>query len=496
MLKRFVFLIALVIALSSCTKSKKDEAKQEPKSTSTTLTKNLQTKEPKEVQGKAKLNNNPKTEFIFAEIPQTNTSASAENKKKPLVADITFIPPPTKPKDESSESSVDEEELITAAKLAKEVDKANKEAAKAEAKLSEATEQASNDQGIFQELGNLNTSEQSDSQRKSTGQSDRIFGARATSVQIRKPKIESSATFSFDGTNDTVNSLTRVSGQARGYSMLYLMHPRARQTVEAQIEILLKAEIENVFLAVLTDGTFRKDFSYLSSVIRRLNVDGRNVHLLLYLTNGPTMRNYDRTPISTSFNRIEPKEFRNLIKFNPATREAFRNLVKEVRPIFELNSSLNVRNVNYAAVMLEDNLDNRSYQAMRDIAEEVLGNLVQFVRNPCPKCYPGNEDDSFGDIKELHETPDLAKLEQGDGYTLDGASYKFAGEKQAGVSIEQTKNLITTALEKNLNYFGLWRIARQGLQHGQNIHPDDRTYEVPTEEQAEIEIELLRTGLE
>ena len=56
------------------------------------------------------------------------------------------------------------------------------------------------------------------------------------------------------------------------------------------------------------------------------------------------------------------------------------------------------------------------------------------------------------------------------------------------------KSLLSASVQ-GPQYFGLWRAQRQGL-YGQVVHPDQRVYEVPTEEQKQVEIELLRTGLQ
>ena len=292
----------------------------------------------------------------------------------------------------------------------------------------------------------------------------------------------------------------RVSGQPRGYAMPYLTHPRARQTVESQIDTLITSNINEVYISALTDGTFGKDYNYLLQVVRRLNSDNRNLTLGLYLTNGSTMRRYDTTEIDASFNKVEPSEFRDLIQNDRSTREKFTSMVEEVKPIFELNKSLNAANQNIAIVMLEDNLDSDSYKAMRDLAVSVLGeNLVRFVRNPCPGCYDGNDTFSFGDGLEIHNLGEFGALGPNDGFTLDGISMSFPGEVISSdtqvLNVAQVREIQSAGLQRNINYFGLWKKERQGLTDSSFVHPDNRNYEIPTKDQIALEIELLRDGL-
>ncbi|MDC0358780.1 hypothetical protein OAO01_08190 [Oligoflexia bacterium] len=296
---------------------------------------------------------------------------------------------------------------------------------------------------------------------------------------------------------EEVKDVTEFTGQTRGYVMLYLMHPKARGTVERQIENLLASKIREIYLAVLSDGTFGKDLAYLSQVIRRLSVDGRVLTLALYLTNGASQRHYDVTPIDAGFVRVNPEDFRSLIQHDFPTQQKFVAMVKSVLPIFQLNTRLNRLNSNIAIVMLEDNLDTAAYLQMRELAQLVLGNLVQFVRNPCQGCLPGNDSNTVGDPIEVHKTYELPQLSKRDGYTLDGEGYYFPWEPKGRSSfpIADVLALEQTAIQQGIRYFGLWRGARQGLQGGVTVHPDQRTYETPTDEQLAIEIKMLRHAL-
>lgn len=293
--------------------------------------------------------------------------------------------------------------------------------------------------------------------------------------------------------------LGRVSGQPRGFVMLYLMHPKARANIERQVQILLDSQLDNLYLSVLIDGTFSFDEAYLNSVLQRLNTDNRTVALQLYLVSGPTMRRWETTPIETLFSKIHPEDFRYFIQEDDFTRNDFKSIAKKANPFFDLNRELNQINTNYVTVMLEDNLDTLSYKAMRSLAREVIGDRAVFIRNPCPGCFNGNDTESLGDPIEYHELKDFEKLRVSDAYTMDGVGYRYADEPgTSGITIEETKNLISRSFAEEHRYFGLWRADRQGLGSGatQLDHPDNRNYVVPTEEQARVDIEILREGLE
>lgn len=292
----------------------------------------------------------------------------------------------------------------------------------------------------------------------------------------------------------------RFGGQPRGFTLLYLMHPRARDSVERSLETLEEADIQEVAIGVLTDGTFGKDFGYLSSVVRRLNERNRIVVLSLYLTNGATQRQWDLTPINAGFVNIDPEYFRTLIRFDSATRDEFASMVREVKPIFELNARLNERNQNIAIMMLEDNLDRDSYVAMKEIARREFGTIrVDYMRNPCEGCYDGNDGDSAGDGVERHSHNALPGLTIRDSISFDGFGYRYPDENEEedekAISFEDAFSLMERAAQKELRYVALWRKDRQGLAVQPAPHPDQRNYAAASRDQIEHDARLLRAGL-
>ena len=290
--------------------------------------------------------------------------------------------------------------------------------------------------------------------------------------------------------------LVPVTGQARGYNMIYLMHPAARDTVESQVEAMRVSGLKEQYLGVLTDGTFGKNIPYLQNVVQRLNEKSDSLTLVLYLTNGPTMRN-NSFDSRAGFNQIDPEDFRSKIRFDPFIQEQFRYMAREVKPVLEANKNESPNNKNIIIVMLEDNLDMESYVAMRDLARTEIGSLASFVRNPCASCYDGNDDDPAGDPIEEHNPFHVVGLKSGDAFSNDGVTFYFPWESQVGdsISLNDLKNFQQAAWQKGTAYFGLWRAERQGIYNGSKIDPNKRVYEKPTLEQLVQEVRLLRDGL-
>jgi hypothetical protein len=287
-----------------------------------------------------------------------------------------------------------------------------------------------------------------------------------------------------------------LTGQIRGYTMYYLMHPAARQTVEAQVQAMLESRVQDLYVGVLTDGTFGKDFDYLADVLTRLSSDGRAVVLALYLVNGPNMRRVKSNSAAAPLSDIEPKLFRELIRSNSDVRGRFTAAVREVQPILEYNLRLSPNNRNIIAVMLEDNLDAESYGAMRAMAAGVVGSMVHFVRSPCANCYAGNDEDGLGDPLELHDPRKVGSLSAAVGLTLDGDGYYFDGESGTRnlLTLKSVRELERITMARGFAYFGLWRFERQGLTVD-HPSPDERIYEVPSPGQLEAEVSLLAEGL-
>jgi hypothetical protein len=287
-------------------------------------------------------------------------------------------------------------------------------------------------------------------------------------------------------------------GQARGYAMLYAMQPQARFVVEQQVKNLLESRIREVYISVLIDGTFGQDFPYLQSIIQRLSADReRNLTLALYLSNGPTMRKWDQTPIRTAFSQYEPREFRRRIMWDERIKAQFKENIDHAINIFSYNLSVNPKNKNIVFAMLEDNLDRDSYFLMRSQVESNIGKLARFMRNPCEGCYGGNNSDGLGAHIEEHHPSLFAKLGQLDSFTLDGIGFDYPNSNTGNpMPADQVIQIMNIGLQKGLSFIGLWQPKWQGLGSSDtSVHPDQRPYLPSSKSELEFEVKLLREGL-
>jgi hypothetical protein len=287
-----------------------------------------------------------------------------------------------------------------------------------------------------------------------------------------------------------------ASGQARGYTMLYAMQPEARAVVESQIQTLLSSRIRELYIGVLIDGTFSRDFTYLKDIIARLSSDDQSLTVALYLSNGPTMRKARQTPIDALFSRIEPDLFRQRIRREQQLRAQYLAVALQAKDVFEFNRSLSPKNSNVAFVMLEDNLDVFAYRSMREIAAEQVESVATMMRNPCLGCYQGNDDDTSGDAREEHSIERFSILKRGDAYSFDGEGFRYPGGEGDGVGPDKVAEIMRTSFERGLRYVGLWRHDWQGVKEGvPNKLPSERVYIPSTPDQQEFELLMLRTGL-
>lgn len=294
------------------------------------------------------------------------------------------------------------------------------------------------------------------------------------------------------------DGLPWVGGQGRGYAMLYALQPEARAVVEANVSTLLAARVREPYIGVLIDGTFGQDFGYLREVIARLNADGRNLQLALYLANGPAQRRYKNPPYEAPFIKTRPEDFRREIRrSNSDAQIQYLNIVADARLLFEYNLQTNPNASNYAVVMLEDNLERDSFRAMSQLARDQLQAVATIVRNPCVNCYLGNDGESLGYPIEEHAVERFNLLNEGGGFTLDGVGFSYPSEIGGqGITSEQVLSLAQGAYQRGLAFFGLWREEWQGVANGQPLkEPKGRVYVASSAEGTDFEVSVLRSGL-
>jgi hypothetical protein len=280
--------------------------------------------------------------------------------------------------------------------------------------------------------------------------------------------------------------------------MLYAMQPEARAVVESQVSALLAARVREPYIGVLIDGTFGRDFAYLKDIIGRLSADERALTLVLYLSNGPHMRKGRDSFSEVLFAKIDPVEFRSRIRREALLQNQFEAVAVQAREIFKYSLSVNPASSNVAIVMLEDNLEVASYRAMRDLAAKHVGDIADFIRNPCVGCYEGNDDVLLGSAREEHAVSRFSILRGGDGFSLDGVGFQYPNSRASTeISASQLESLVMSAIDRKLRYFGLWRHAWQGVEEGIAgfSQASTRNYVASTSEELEYEIDVLRMGL-
>jgi hypothetical protein len=178
----------------------------------------------------------------------------------------------------------------------------------------------------------------------------------------------------------------------------------------------------------------------------------------------------------------------------------YLKIVADARMLFEYNLRTNPDAKNYAVVMLEDNLERDSFRAMSQLAKDQLEAVAGIIRNPCPDCYDGNDNESLGYPLEDHSVARFESLRAGDGFTLDGEGFFYPTEivKRGGKAInpEQLMSLIKGGYQNELSYFGLWRKEWQGVEEGGVLkEPKNRLYVASLANEMEFEIQALRAGL-
>jgi hypothetical protein len=315
-------------------------------------------------------------------------------------------------------------------------------------------------------------------------------------VRVERPAAPEAAP-TPEPTKEPEGGLPWVEGQARGYTMLYAMQPAARRVVERNVQALLTSHVKDVYIGVLIDGTFGQDFEYLRTLVTRLSSNGRRLTLALYLSNGPTMRKWDETPIDALFSRINPREFRNRIIREQALQSQYVEVARKAKRVFAFNTSLSPFNTNVAIPMLEDNLDRNSYRVMRDLARNEIRENCVFMRNPCVGCFLGNDGDTLGDPREEHTMQLFSSLKPGDSFSLDGIGFVYPGMgRTIELSADELLNVMSSSYEKGLRYVGLWRHDWQGVKHGvPNDHPESRAYLASGDDELGFEIDALRHRL-
>ncbi len=265
----------------------------------------------------------------------------------------------------------------------------------------------------------------------------------------------------------------------KGIGTLQAMVPSARPQVDDIVDLLFKSRISKPAFNVLFGG-FGENPDYLKSIMNVLNSQGRQAHFLYYLMNGPSQRRWNSTPVRSFEVLVEPKAFRHAILTNAETQQKIITRARTINDLCNHNTSLG--GVNRVTLMLEDNLDDESFQHLFNMVRPIFNSNIQIVRNPCTGAYPGNEGGvPSGCFYESHNTENQ-NFSNGVS-TNDGKTFKFGKESvhyKEQISLSKLSKARNVASKQN-NWFFLWNAKYQGLISDATPDPFSRIYSVPTD---------------
>lgn len=282
-----------------------------------------------------------------------------------------------------------------------------------------------------------------------------------------------------------------LNGLVRGISTMNMQHPNARAQAETIIQTLIDSKLKDVCLNLLCDGSFGSNTPFVKEQIKKLQASGCRVHMLYYVTNGPSQRDWANTQVPGAFTRVPPEDFRQAIRKDYSTRGKFKELCRRIRPLIEQ------ADINYVCPMLEDNLDNNGFVAALGLCKEMLGATVKaYVRNPCPGCYPGNTAFAHGTKEEyhIHSQDRLDQIPKNGVLSNDGMALLFKGESnyynRKAEYLPEWQDAKHIAGARN-TWFYLWFPKYQGLGAQAPANPNDRSFVVPAESERRQIINFL-----
>lgn len=295
--------------------------------------------------------------------------------------------------------------------------------------------------------------------------------------------------------NDEPEQIKLLNKPPRGLALLHAMVPSARAQVLSLVDIIKESRVDKPCVAILCGRGFGFDISFLVDIVIALNQDNRSCHLLLYLTNGASQRQFETTPVDGFGTRIAPKEFRRLIQSDDHFQESYQSIPIELIPVMEANHRLG--GVTRVVPQLEDNQTDASFEVMGALLKPVLPTSlgVQVGRNPCPTCWPGNGADvPKGMFLEEHTHGVLSRTMDGV-VSNDGMTYLFPGETSQyprKMKLENVKPIMRKANQDN-SWFVLWSAKYQGLGGGSPKDPYTRDYKKPTHAERTALVEFLQS---
>lgn len=295
--------------------------------------------------------------------------------------------------------------------------------------------------------------------------------------------------------SDICGSLIETS--PRGISCLHCLEPRAEASATKLISAISNSCIRNTAIAFALDGSFGTNYNRITRFAKDLKKNGRKVSIHLYFLNGPTNRRADVGLYKGFANNIPPPKLRSLIQGDKAFQNELKIFIKQFNPIIR---SLLRQGVSVSlSPMLEDNLDNRSFNSLWRIIKEALPKKikVKWIRSPCPDCYPGNQSGRPNGFGEEDHRSTLPLRSGTDVYSNDGWAFiyftnetlpdtkviEFWGKKQQALYLDDLTPILKATNNAN-QMFLLWLSKYQGTLMGRaQIPVTDRILPIPSEEE-------------
>jgi hypothetical protein len=267
--------------------------------------------------------------------------------------------------------------------------------------------------------------------------------------------------------------------------------------------MLLNSCIKNVAINYLVDGTFSFDQALLQEHISSLTSDGRQLHVVFFLSNGPAQRRWSTTSIEGFGTKISPEEFRFRIQTDSAFQEEYKNIVRRLTPVLETAISGGAQV--YLIPALEDNLTVAAFEAMRRLTLEAIpAHLpVSIGRNPSTD-YANSDPTIPAGVFVKEHIVDLPMTVENGFVSNDGYDYFSPGTGENPNALVELNHLRIVRKEASAlgSIFILWSARAQGLQDLEplvldTVFPDpaNRDYQIPNKaEQQEIHA-FLRENL-
>lgn len=304
--------------------------------------------------------------------------------------------------------------------------------------------------------------------------------------------------------NDLCESLAVTS--PRGISCLHCLDSRSEVSASKLVSAIQKSCIKNTALAFALDGSFGTNYSRITRFANELNQDGRSLSVHLYFLNGPTNRRADVGLYKGFANNIPPPKLRAAIQSDKKFQNELKIFIKQFIPIIRglLRNGVNL----YLSPMLEDNLDNRSFNTLSRLIKEALpkGLKVRWIRSPCPDCYPGNQSgkpQGFGEEDHRSTLPlrSGTKIYSNDGWGFVYFSkeelpsqklIEFWGKKQQALYLDDLYPILN-ATNNSGQIFLLWLSKYQGTLMGRaQIPVSERNLLIPSDEELDEISSFLR----